>query len=75
MVRITVKSHTGETPWKYAVGPKWYDVADVMDRWRAPDHEFFKVACKDGSISILRRTDKGGAWDLVSSSPSMPDES
>jgi hypothetical protein len=41
------------------------EVADVLDRWLAPDHRYFKVRGTDGAIYILRHDANSGDWELT----------
>lgn len=41
------------------------EVVEVLDRWLAPDHRYFKVRGGDRATYILRHDVKAGAWELV----------
>ncbi|MBW1751927.1 MAG: hypothetical protein JRJ46_02225, partial [Deltaproteobacteria bacterium] len=47
MMRIRVECYAGyrgeETPRRFWLGAKKIEVQDVLDRWMAPDHRYFKV--------------------------------
>ena len=63
-----------ETPRRFFLGDRKVEVAEVVDRWLAPDHSYFKVLGDDGVIYILRHEEGGGeggggeeedgAWEL-----------
>jgi hypothetical protein len=40
-------------------------VIDVLDRWLAPDHRYFKVDGDDGCRYILRHDVASGGWELT----------
>jgi hypothetical protein len=52
-----------ETPRRFYLGTRAVEVAEVVDRWIAPDHRYFKVRGSDGGVYILRET--SGRWDLT----------
>ena len=41
------------------------DVAEVIDRWLAIDHRYFKVRTLDGAIYIVRHDEPSGRWELI----------
>lgn len=41
------------------------DVSEVLDRWLAPDHRYFKVRDRRGDIYILRDDVATGRWELT----------
>jgi hypothetical protein len=43
-------------------------VAEVLDRWLAPDHRYFKVRASDGGVYLLRHDVESQRWELVPSS-------
>jgi hypothetical protein len=48
-----------------AYGDRCVEVDEVLDRWLAPDHRYFKVRTGEG-IYILRNDTASGAWELTS---------
>ena len=40
-------------------------MAEVLDRWLAPDHAYFKVRGNDDAVYILRHDDVADAWQLT----------
>jgi hypothetical protein len=40
-------------------------VVEILDRWLAPDHRYFKVRGDDGAIYIIRHDVAGGYWELT----------
>ncbi len=54
-----------ETPCRIQFNGRAVEVTDVIDRWLAPDHRYFKVKGDDGATSILRHDVGSAAWELV----------
>jgi hypothetical protein len=75
---ITVQCHAGyrgeETPRRFFLHNRQIEVVEVIDRWLAPDHRYFKVRDSDGGVSIIRHDVFGDRWELTmyASSPSGP---
>jgi hypothetical protein len=40
------------------------EIEEVMDRWFAPDHAYFKVRGEDGATYILRYEQAADRWEL-----------
>jgi hypothetical protein len=69
-MRIRVECYSGykgeETPRRFHIGPRQVEVAEVLDRWLAPDHSYFKVLGDDGALYILRHDEsEEGEWELT----------
>ena len=76
-MRIRVECYAGyrgeETPRCFWLGAKKIEVQDVLDRWMAPDHRYFKVKDAAGERYILRHDTAADRWELVVfASDSMP---
>jgi hypothetical protein len=41
------------------------EVAEVVDRWLAPEYRYFKLRDVDGHIWILRHDEDSGLWELT----------
>lgn len=54
-----------ETPRRFFVGRRGFQIRDVIDRWLAPDHRYFKVRADDGSLYILRHDASADRWEMV----------
>lgn len=54
-----------QTPQRFFLGQRAVEVAEVLDRWLAPDHRYFKVRDPEGAIYILRHDTPSGRWALV----------
>ncbi len=57
--------HAEETPHRIKFDGRAVNVIDVIDRWLAPDHRYFKVKGEDGSTYILRHDVGSDGWELV----------
>lgn len=66
---IRVECYAGyrgeETPRRFWLGAKKIEVQDVLDRWMAPDHRYFKVLGHDKAVYILRHDAVSWDWDLT----------
>jgi hypothetical protein len=67
-MRIRVECYAGyrgeETPRRFFLGERAVEVREVVDRWLAPDHRYFKVRGSDGQPvhpAARRRTAGVGA--------------
>jgi hypothetical protein len=38
---------------------------EVVDRWTAPDHRYFKCRASDGDTYILRQDEAKDRWELT----------
>ncbi|HEU4619839.1 MAG TPA: hypothetical protein VFV10_17505 [Gammaproteobacteria bacterium] len=54
-----------ETPERFFIGERGVEVVDVLDRWLAPDHRYFKCLGSDGDIYILRHDTLKETWELT----------
>lgn len=67
-MKLRVECYAGyrgdEEPRTFALGERCLDVQEILDRWLAPDHRYFKVAASDGDTYILRHDDVTGEWTL-----------
>lgn len=66
---LRVESYSGyrgeETPRRFFIGERAVEVVEVVDRWLAPDHRYFKVRGDDGGVYILRCDQGEGRWELI----------
>lgn len=69
MEDIRVECYSGyrgeETPLRFWFGTRCVEARQVLDRWLAPDHRYFKVLGSDGSLYILRHDPYGNTWALT----------
>ena len=54
-----------QEPRQIHFGARAVPVAEIADRWLAPDHRYFKITGEDGATYILRHDAAGGGWELV----------
>ena len=66
---IRVECYAGyrgeETPLRFYSGERKVEVAEVLDRWLAPDHRYFKVKGDDGGTYIVRYDVPSDRWELT----------
>ena len=65
---IRVECYAGyrgdEEPRAFWLGERRLEVIELLDRWLAPNHRYFKVKADDGDIYILRHDEVRGEWEL-----------
>jgi len=54
-----------EEPRRFHIGQRRVDVVEIVDRWTAPDHRYFKCRGSDGDIYILRHDVARDLWELT----------
>ena len=54
-----------ESPRRFYLGDREIEVVEVVDRWLAPDHRYFKVRADDGGVYILRQDTVNDRWELT----------
>jgi len=68
-MHVRVECYAGyrgeETPRRFWLGENKIEVTDVLDRWMAPDHRYFKVLGDDQAVYILRHDEASWSWDLT----------
>ena len=68
-IMIDVDCYAGrrgeETPRRFHLGERAVEVAEVLDRWLAPDHRYFKVRGGEGATYLLRHDVVSGRWELI----------
>lgn len=69
MDQIRVDCYSGhcgeEIPRRFWLASRRVEVREVIDRWLAPDHRYFKVVGSDGDIYILRHDPYRYTWELT----------
>jgi hypothetical protein len=67
-MKISVECYSGyrgeETPRRFWIGERQLEIKEVLDRWLAPEHRYFKVMAEDNSIYILRHDSQCHTWEL-----------
>lgn len=68
-MNIRVECYAGykgeETPRRFFLGERGIEVIEVIDRWLAPDHRYFKVEGEDDATYILRHDIEENLWELT----------
>ena len=68
-MQIRVDCYAGyrgeETPRQIKMADYTIEVIEVLDRWLAPDHRYFKLLGDDGATYIIRHDSVSGQWELV----------
>lgn len=54
-----------ETPRRLRIGERPIEVTEVLDRWIAPGHRYFKLRGDDGGIYIVRHDSDADRWELT----------
>ena len=68
-MRLRVECYAGyrgeETPRRFRLGDNEIKVQEVLDRWMAPDHRYFKILGDDQAVYILRHDEASCHWELT----------
>ena len=54
-----------EEPRSFDLGDRRLEIVDIIDRWLAPDHRYFKVKVKSGDVYILRYDNAVDEWEIT----------
>lgn len=54
-----------ETPRRFFMGANAVEIEEVIDRWIAPDHRYFKVRAGENDIYLLRHDELKDRWELT----------
>ncbi|MFO7708360.1 MAG: hypothetical protein R6V84_09320 [Desulfobacterales bacterium] len=54
-----------ETPRAIRFRGRTVAAVEVIDRWLAPDHRYFKIRGDDGGLYIIRHDVAGLKWELT----------
>lgn len=69
MMKIRVECYSGyraeETPRRIWLGQRKIEVQEILDRWLAPDHRYFKIRGDDDAVYILRHDTESWEWELT----------
>jgi hypothetical protein len=67
-MRISVECYAGyrgePEPRAFTVGKRRFEVREILDRWLAPGHRYFKVRVDDGQAFILRHDVPSADWEI-----------
>lgn len=58
-----------ETPRRIHLGARKVEVVNVLDRWLAPDHRYFKIIGDDRAVYILRHDVEQNLWQVTLFAP------
>jgi len=68
-MKVRVECHAGhrgeEEPRVLTLGATRLPVMEILDRWIAPDHRYFKVKVEDGRTLLLRHDERSDDWELA----------
>ena len=68
-MRLKVECYAGyrgeETPRRVKIGDSFVDVKEIIDRWLAPEHRYFKFKTTDGAEWIIRHDILSDQWELT----------
>ncbi|WP_096361886.1 hypothetical protein [Sulfuricaulis limicola] len=66
---IRVECYAGyrgeQEPQRFWLGERPVEVAEILDRWLAPEHRYFKIRGNDAAICILRHDTQADLWELA----------
>ena len=69
-MQIRVQCYAGhrgeEEPRAFVLGDRRLEVVEIIDRWLAPDHRYFKVQADDDNVYILRHDEAADEWEMTS---------
>ncbi len=57
--------HGEREPCAFMLGGRRVETLQIVDRWLAERHSYFKIASSDGDIYILRRDSPLDRWELT----------
>ena len=68
-VHVDVECYAGyrgeEAPRRFGFDGAKIEIIEVVDRWLAPEHRYFKVRDGAGDLYILRHDVSSGQWELT----------
>jgi hypothetical protein len=68
-LEIIVECYAGyrgeETPRRFWLAETEVAVEEVLDRWLAPDHRYFKLRDARGDTYVVRNDVASGRWELT----------
>jgi hypothetical protein len=68
-LKVRVECYAGyraeETPRRLHIGERRIEVVEILDRWLAPTHRYFKLRGDDGGIYIVRHDSAVACWELT----------
>lgn len=68
-IEITVECYAGhrgeQEPRRLLLDSRSVEVAEIVDRWFAPDYRYFKLRGAEGDLWIVRHDEATGRWELT----------
>lgn len=68
-IELTVECYAGhrgeQEPRRVHFSDRVIEVQEVLDRWLAPDHRYFRLRGDDGAVYILRHDERRQLWELT----------
>ena len=68
-MKIRVHCYAGhrgeEEPRAFDLEERHLEVIEIIDRWLALDHRYFKVQADDGKLYVLRHDERAGEWEMT----------
>ena len=68
LFQVAVECYAGyrgeQTPRRFRLHERTFDIDAVVDQWLAPDHRYFKVRTTSGELGILRHDVLADRWEL-----------
>lgn len=68
-MRIKVECYAGhrgeQEPRRIHLNDSVVEAAEILDRWLAPDHRYFKLLGSDGALYLVRHDEHEQVWDLM----------
>ncbi len=69
VLEVRVECYAGyrgeQEPRAFHIGSRRVEAVDIIDRWLAPDHRYFKVRGEDGDLYILRHNPDQDVWEVI----------
>ncbi len=67
--RLKVECYAGyrgeQTPRRFYLQKRCFQVQELLDCWLGPEHRYFKVVADDGGVYILRHDTGHDLWELT----------
>jgi len=66
--KTRVQCYSGSTgdeePRSFDIGYQRCEVLDIVERWKAPTHRYFKVKVQGAKFFMLRQPNGGDDWEM-----------
>jgi hypothetical protein len=67
-MKIRVECYSGyrgeQEPLAFWLGERRIAAVEILDRWMAPDHRYFRIRGDDGHVYVLRSDEVTSEWTL-----------